>query len=60
MNMQTIIAVIAVALILFFAIRYIYKEKKRGVVCIGCPHAGTCSGHCSGGSDSCGCPTDSN
>ena len=42
MNMQTIIAVIAVALILFFAIRYIYKEKKKGNKCIGCPFAENC------------------
>ena len=39
----TIIAVIALVLIVFFAVRYIYKEKKRGVKCIGCPMAGTCS-----------------
>ena len=25
------------------AIRYIRKEKKRGVHCIGCPSAGTCA-----------------
>lgn len=24
------------------AIIYIIKEKKKGVKCIGCPHAGTC------------------
>jgi hypothetical protein len=42
MNLPTIIAIIALALILFFAIRYIYKEKKRGVKCIGCPLAGEC------------------
>jgi cbb3-type cytochrome oxidase subunit 3 len=29
MNPATIIAVIAIALMLYFAIRYIYKEKKR-------------------------------
>ena len=25
------------------AITYIVKEKKKGTVCIGCPHAGTCA-----------------
>ena len=25
---------------------YIYKEKKKGARCIGCPHSGVCSGHC--------------
>lgn len=58
--MMDLIVIAVVAGIVVAAARYIYKEKKRGVVCIGCPHAGTCSGHCSGGSDSCGCPTDSN
>ncbi|MBQ6312725.1 MAG: FeoB-associated Cys-rich membrane protein, partial [Lachnospiraceae bacterium] len=30
--------------IVFFAVRYIYKEKKKGNKCIGCPYAGSC-GH---------------
>lgn len=42
MNMATVIAAAAVALMVFFAVRYIYKEKKKGSVCIGCPYAGTC------------------
>ena len=42
-NTATVIAVIAVAVILFLAIRYIIKEKKRGVKCIGCPMAGSCT-----------------
>lgn len=29
------------------AIYYVYKEKKAGKRCIGCPHSGTCSGGCS-------------
>ena len=41
-NIATVIAVIAVAVILFLAIRYIIKEKRRGVKCIGCPMAGSC------------------
>ena len=45
MNIPTIIAVIAIALILFFAIRYIYKEKKKGKACIGCPYADSCQRH---------------
>ena len=45
MNMATLIAVIALALIVFFAIRYIYKEKKKGTACIGCPYAGSCQRH---------------
>ena len=42
MNMATLIAAAALALIVFFAVRYIYKEKKKGVTCIGCPYAGSC------------------
>ena len=42
MNMATVIAVIALVLIIFFAVRYIVKEKKKGTKCIGCPMAGQC------------------
>ena len=42
MNMATFIAGLAVILMLFFAIRYIYKEKKKGTACIGCPYAKSC------------------
>lgn len=48
MNIPTIIAVLALALILFLAGRYIYKEKKKGTTCIGCPYAGSCQKHKSG------------
>ena len=42
MNMATIIATLAVVCIVFLAARYIYKEKKKGTRCIGCPMAGQC------------------
>ena len=48
MNAATIIAVLAIAVILFFAIRYIYKEKKKGNACIGCPYAADCPKHKAG------------
>ena len=48
MNMATFIAGLAVILMLFFAIRYIYKEKKKGTACIGCPYAGSCAKHQAG------------
>ena len=38
----TIIAVIALAVVLFFAIRYIVREKKKGNKCVGCPYAVEC------------------
>ena len=43
MNAATVIALLAIAVILFFAVRYIYKEKKKGNTCIGCPYAKMCS-----------------
>lgn len=35
-----------ILLILGGALWYIRKEKKKGTKCIGCPHAGSCSGNC--------------
>lgn len=45
--MTTAIAVIVIVAILGLAIRYIYKEKKKGTKCIGCPFAeeGGCPKH---------------
>ena len=48
MNAATVIAVIAIVLIVFFATRYIYKEKKKGTKCIGCPYADQCQRYKSG------------
>ena len=42
---STIIGIAVIALILFFAIRYMYKKKKKGVQCIGCPYAESCTSH---------------
>lgn len=52
---ETIIAAIVLALILGAAILYIYKAKKRGVKCIGCPDSGKCSGNCASCSSCSGC-----
>lgn len=41
------------AVILALAMWYIYKAKKKGVQCIGCPDSKTCSGHCAGCSGNC-------
>ena len=46
--------VLIIALILAIlggAALYIYRAKKNGAKCIGCPRAKTCGGHCG----SCGC-----
>ena len=54
MNAATVIAIIVIAAILFFAIRYIYKEKKKGNACIGCPYADSCPRHRQSGASCCG------
>ena len=46
--MSSLIVLIVIALILFFAVRYIYREKKKGKVCVGCPYADSCGHNCSG------------
>ncbi len=45
MNLATVIAVIVLAAVIFLAGRYIYREKKRGVKCVGCPYADSCEKH---------------
>lgn len=42
--MIDLIIVIILLMMIGAAIVYIVKAKKRGVKCIGCPAAGTCSG----------------
>ncbi|MCR5097455.1 MAG: FeoB-associated Cys-rich membrane protein [Lachnospiraceae bacterium] len=44
--MANIIAGAAVILIVGAACRYIYKEKKNGRKCIGCPHCNEMSCNC--------------
>ena len=52
--MANAIVILILALIIGLAARYIYKAKKSGKKCIGCPDSGCgCSGtSCSG---NCGC-----
>lgn len=40
--LSTIIAGLALGAIVFFALRYIVKQKRKGVKCIGCPVADSC------------------
>lgn len=44
--LENIILFAVIAVILGLAVAYIYKEKKRGVKCIGCPEGCSCSGKC--------------
>lgn len=54
--MEVIMADFIVGLIVFVlfsaAVTYIYKKKKSGVKCIGCPDAPACAGKCA---SCCGC-----
>lgn len=50
--MENFIVIAVVLAIVGLAAWYIYRAKKSGQKCIGCPDARTCSGNCCGG---CGC-----
>ncbi len=56
MNAATIIAMIALAAVLFFAIRYLVNEKRKGSKCVGCPFAEGCQKYSSDpkGASDCG------
>ena len=46
--MKDLIILLVVAVILVSAGLYIYKAKKNGRKCIGCPDGKNCSGKCEG------------
>ena len=48
--MTDLIAVVILAVIIGFAARYVYKAKKSGAKCIGCPYkrSGACTCHTDG------------
>lgn len=54
MNPVDYILITLVIAIVGGAAYYIYKAKKSGKKCIGCPNSGSCSGHCSGCAHACG------
>lgn len=51
--MVDFIVIAVLGMIVGAAVLYIRKEKKKGVTCIGCPHAASC-GKCGG----CTCSTE--
>lgn len=53
--MENVIVIAILVAILGAAVRYVYKAKKRGQKCIGCPDGGNCSGNCSGCAGNCSC-----
>lgn len=52
MNLATVIGTLVLIGVVFLAVRYIVKEKRRGSKCIGCPYCEGCQKHASG--DDCG------
>ena len=57
MNPVDYVIIAIVVLILGLSVWFIWKSKKSGKKCIGCPDSGSCSGGCAGncGGCSCGC-----
>ncbi|MBQ8524314.1 MAG: FeoB-associated Cys-rich membrane protein [Clostridia bacterium] len=51
--MVNLILVVILAAIAGSIIWYLYRAKKRGATCIGCPHAKKCGGNCSGHNGHC-------
>ena len=46
--MENLIILAVVAVIVTLSGRYLYRAKKRGVKCIGCPSGCSCQGICGG------------
>ena len=53
--MENIIIIAILAVIIGLASRYVYKAKKSGHKCVGCPDGCCCSKEGSSCSGSCGC-----
>lgn len=56
--MSNLIVIALIAAIVGASALYIYKAKKRGVKCVGCPDSGSCAskscgGNCAGCSGKC-------
>ncbi len=52
--MTDLIIILVLLLILGGAGLYVYRAKKAGKKCIGCPAGNSCSGNCSGCACECG------
>ena len=42
-----VVVILIISLIVFGASYYIYRAKKSGKKCIGCPSSSSCGGNCS-------------
>lgn len=45
-NLANVILIAVIVLIVGLALFYIYKQKKAGAACIGCPYAKECASKC--------------
>ena len=45
--MENVVIIAIIAVIVGLAVRYIYKAKKSGQTCVGCPDGKQCGGKCS-------------
>lgn len=48
--MENVIVVVILAAIVGGIALYLWRAKKQGAKCVGCPYCKSCGGHC-GGSD---------
>ena len=55
MNSTDIITLVLIVGILGGAILFLYRARKKGVKCVGCPDSGKCAGNCTGCPGSCDC-----
>ncbi len=46
--MSNILIIVFILAIIAGAGFYIYRQKKAGAACVGCPHAKSCGGQCCG------------
>lgn len=46
--MKDIIIILILLVIVLSITRYLFRAKKRGETCIGCPYAKQCKGKCNG------------
>lgn len=47
-NMENVIIILVLVLIIGSITFYLYRAKKKGLTCIGCPYAKSCGGKCRG------------
>lgn len=58
MNLSNLVIILIVAIIVILTSVYIYKTKKNGAKCIGCPEGNSCANNCTGECSGCsGCPS---